>query len=494
MSNKNDFDEFSEFRDDNDNEDDVAKFLEERRKRRKLIIDKLDQKDEDKDDDEDENEVKEEVNTTTTTIDDNDVGTTTIATKTDNYDMFADSPPHLPIPKGSKENGSKINTTTSILESDSNLNLTSNWDDSEGYYMAKPGEIIDNNYKVLGSFGKGVFATVLKCENINDNNQIVAAKIVRNNDLMRKAAQQEMLILRKLKSSTKNARIHCISLVNHLYYRNHTIMIFEGMHCNLRDIIKKYGSGVGINNHVIQIYAFQLIAGLNFLSELNIVHADLKPDNILVSADLKQLKISDFGSAYLLSDPAAVQPTPYLVSRFYRAPEIILGLNIDQRIDMWSLATSLAELATGIVLFNGNNNNEILKNMMEYKGNLPSKLIKSHIRAYQKLEMEPHFTEETLEFKFIHIDPVSQTPVIRLIKSFDTTCSNNNNKIRNKNKTITSFIQNACFDDDNGGDDDNTIVNQLADLLERMLILDVQKRPTFTDIVNHPYLKKFIKK
>ena len=139
--------------------------------------------------------------------------------------------------------------------------------------------------------------------------------------------------------------------------------------------------------------------------------------------------------------------------------------------------------ATGTVLFNGKNNNEILFKMMEYKGNLSQKLIKAHIRAYQKLEIEPHFTEETLEFKCIQIDPVSQTPVVRLIKTFES-----NGK--NKSKTITSFIQESCIDEH----EDNTIVNQLADLLERMLMLDVQKRLTFNEIVDHPYLKKFIKK
>ena len=105
---------------------------------------------------------------------------------------------------------------------------------------------------------------------------------------------------------------------------------------NLREVLKKFGRDVGINLKAVRAYAQQMFLGLSLLRKCNILHADLKPDNVLVSSWLLRyqhkcvnllqvnesrnvLKICDLGSA---SDAAENEITQYLVSRFYRAPEI----------------------------------------------------------------------------------------------------------------------------------------------------------------------------
>lgn len=88
------------------------------------------------------------------------------------------------------------------------------------------------------------------------------------------------------------------------------------------------------------------------------------------------LKICDLGTAIDKSDAATAHNdvTPYLVSRFYRAPEIILGMPYDYAVDMWSIGCTLYELYTGKILFTGDSNNQMLKNIMEIRGKMSAKL------------------------------------------------------------------------------------------------------------------------
>ena len=143
---------------------------------------------------------------------------------------------------------------------------------------------------------------------------------------------------------------------------------------NLREVVKKFGKDVGINIKAVRIYAHQLFLALSLLEKCRIVHSDIKPDNILVSESKSTLKLCDLGSAF---DVTENDITPYLVSRFYRAPEIILGLPYGFPSDVWSVATTLYELYTGRILFPGRSNNQMMKLFLEVKGKMPSKMLKN---------------------------------------------------------------------------------------------------------------------
>lgn len=62
--------------------------------------------------------------------------------------------------------------------------LTDNWDDAEGYYRVRIGEILDNRYVVSGYTGQGVFSNVVRARDQARGNASVAVKIIRNNDIM----------------------------------------------------------------------------------------------------------------------------------------------------------------------------------------------------------------------------------------------------------------------------------------------------------------------
>ena len=117
-------------------------------------------------------------------------------------------------------------------------------------------------------------------------------------------------------------------------HRGHLCLVFESLSLNLREVVKRFGKDVGLNLKAVRAYTHQIFLALAHMRKLKIMHADLKPDNILVTESKVQLKVCDLGSA---SDEAENEITPYLVSRFYRAPEIILGLPYDCSLDTWSV-------------------------------------------------------------------------------------------------------------------------------------------------------------
>lgn len=109
----------------------------------------------------------------------------------------------------------------------------------------------------------------------------------------------------------------------------------------------------------------QLLEGLRFLDYKEIIHCDLKPENILLSDPVRgMVKIIDFGSSCYESEKVYT----YIQSRFYRSPEVILGMVYNQRIDMWSLGCIIAELLTGHPLFMGENEQEQIACIMEIFG------------------------------------------------------------------------------------------------------------------------------
>ncbi|KAJ7517586.1 hypothetical protein O6H91_21G030300 [Diphasiastrum complanatum] len=200
--------------------------------------------------------------------------------------------------------------------------LTDNWDDAEGYYTYRIGEVLDGRYEVASSHGRGVFSHVVRARDLKAGRgdaEEVAVKIIRNNETMFKAGQTERVILKKIAGADPENRRHCVRLICSFEYRSHLCLVFESLHMNLREVLKKFGRNIGINLHAVRAYAKQLFIALKHLRNCGVLHCDIKPDNMLVNEAKNVLKLCDFGSAMFAGEN---EITPYLVSRFYRAPEI----------------------------------------------------------------------------------------------------------------------------------------------------------------------------
>ncbi|EGT43990.1 hypothetical protein CAEBREN_22094 [Caenorhabditis brenneri] len=225
----------------------------------------------------------------------------------DGFDMFADNE-DLPQDSNTIDGHSGAVHDT----------LKDNWDDQEGYYRVRIGELLDTRYRVVGFTGAGVFGNVCRCDDKVKGNT-VAVKIIRNNEVMYKTGLRELEVLRKLNEADKDDKYHCLRLFRTFKHHNHLCLVFENLSMNLRELLKKYGQKDGLHLKAVRSYAQQLLLALRLLKKLEFVHADIKPDNILVTESKLTLKLCDFGSAGRVNEQ---ELAPYLVSRFYRAPEI----------------------------------------------------------------------------------------------------------------------------------------------------------------------------
>ncbi|KAG9458455.1 hypothetical protein H6P81_002963 [Aristolochia fimbriata] len=364
-------------------------------------------------------------------------------------DIFGESP--AGVRKTGKGNGLQLDRG----------GLHDNWDDAEGYYSYRFGEILDGRYEVIAAHGKGVFSTVVRAKDLKAGKADpveVAIKIIRSNDTMYKAGLEELIILKKLAGADPDDKRHCVRFLSSFKYRNHLCLVFESLHMNLREVLKKFGRNIGLKLTAVRAYAKQLFIALKHLRNCGVLHCDIKPDNMLVNEAKNVLKLCDFGNAMFAGKN---EITPYLVSRFYRAPEIILGLPYDHPLDIWSVGCCLYELYSGKVLFPGPSNNDMLRLHMELKGPFPKKMLRKGAFT------EQHFDQD-LNFHATEEDPVTKKTIKRLLVNI-------------KPKDVSSLIMSSP------GEDPKMLAN-FKDLLERIFVLDPEKRMTVSQALSHPFI------
>lgn len=346
--------------------------------------------------------------------------------------------------------------------------LLDNWDYPDGHYRIILGELLDGRYAVQQQIGKGTFATVVRATDTKTN-QDVAVKIACNNETMYKAGTKEMDMLTLLNASDPEDKKHVIRLLRNFDHKNHMCLVFENLHSDLREVLKKFGRNVGINLKAIRAYARQMFLALSHLKRNEVLHADLKPDNILVNQERSNLKICDLGTASKAED---AEVTPYLVSRFYRAPEVILGMPFDYAIDMWSIGCTLYELYTGRILFAGGDNNQMLRVIQECRGKFPKRVIIRSTLA------DKHFIGGDPEFVFVS-------------QERDKITGNTTMKQMNFTKTVPGKDLKARLTGNarSMAPAEMKELHAFVDLLEKCLQLDPARRISPNDALRHPFIQ-----
>ncbi|KAI9469832.1 MAG: kinase-like domain-containing protein, partial [Benjaminiella poitrasii] len=214
---------------------------------------------------------------------------------------------------------------------------------------------INKKYRIIRKIGSGSYGTVCSAINVNTN-EVVAIKKCRHvfdKKLITKRCLREMKLLQHFNGHPRIIDLKTMDIVDPKSF-NEVYLIQTCCDTTMADVIH---SKLELEPVHYQWFMYQLFSGMKYIHSANVLHRDLKPANILVNENC-DLRICDFGMARGIARPSgpieSQYMTHYVVTRWYRAPEIMLSRNAyDKSIDMWSLGCILAELLGRKVLFKG---------------------------------------------------------------------------------------------------------------------------------------------
>jgi serine/threonine protein kinase len=227
-----------------------------------------------------------------------------------------------------------------------------------------------NRYQVLDLLGKGTFGQVVKCLDL-ETNDYVAVKIVKNLPAFHSQGLVEVKLLQTLNAKYDSDIFPMVRMLDNFIFRNHLCLVFELLNVSLYELIRQ-NQFRGLSVQLVSIFTKQILTAMVALHQSRIIHCDLKPENILLEdASSPNLKVIDFGSACF--DNQAVYT--YIQSRFYRSPEVILGLPYKMSIDIWSLGCIVFELFVGLPLFPGLSQHRMLMRFIKFLGMPPYRML-----------------------------------------------------------------------------------------------------------------------
>ncbi|KAJ7140234.1 kinase-like domain-containing protein [Mycena crocata] len=218
------------------------------------------------------------------------------------------------------------------------------------------------NYIQLEKLGEGTYATVFKGRS-KTTNEIVALKEIHLDaeEGTPSTAIREISLLKELK------HVNILRLHDVIHTETKLILVSEFCEQDLKRYMDQHGDRGALDSGTVRSFMFQLLKGTNFCHENQVLHRDLKPQNLLINRKM-ELKLGDFGLARAFGVPVNTFSNE-VVTLWYRAPDVLLGSRTySTSIDLWSCGCILAEMISGMPLFRGKDNNDQLLHIMKILG------------------------------------------------------------------------------------------------------------------------------
>lgn len=308
--------------------------------------------------------------------------------------------------------------------------------------------VVGGRYYVTEYLGSAAFSKVVQAQDLQTGID-VCLKIIKNDKDFFDQSLDEIKLLKLVNKHDPADEHHILRLYDYFYCQEHLFIVCELLRANLYEFQKfnqESGGEAYFTLSRLQTITRQCLEALTYLHDLGIIHCDLKPENILIKSYRKcEIKIIDLGSSCFQTDNLCL----YVQSRSYRAPEVILGLPYDEKIDLWSLGCILAELYSGEVLFPNDGVVMILARVIELLGPIDLEML------VNGQETHKYFTEE---YDLYHMN--EETDQLECIIPEESSLEHH------------LQVSDALF----------------IDFLRHLLEINPQRRPTAREALEHPWL------
>ncbi|XP_038571109.1 homeodomain-interacting protein kinase 1-like [Micropterus salmoides] len=321
-------------------------------------------------------------------------------------------------------------------------------------------------YEVQDILGCGAYGEVTQCRKLATN-ETVAVKILKSKTCIEEAKEEEV-ILKKMKELDSDM-FNIVRWNDSFTFEGRFCLEFEKLDINLYEILQM-NNFQPLKLMEIRPIVQQLAIALEFLKRIGIVHADLKPENIMMVDHLRQplrVKIIDFGLAF-------VNPEEWtgvtLQTQWYRSPEVLLGASFNEAIDVWSLGCIAAEMLIGTALFPGNDEYDMMRHILCATGKPPDHLLNAGL-----------YTEQFFNAKYTGLEP----PLWRFMSTVEA------KNITCNPVTITGLSDLKKVSCKLSGEDasaDECDRASFVDLITKTLKVDASERITPSQILQHRFI------
>ncbi|XP_041435707.1 mitogen-activated protein kinase 10 isoform X4 [Xenopus laevis] len=294
------------------------------------------------------------------------------------------------------------------------------------------------NLKPIGSGAQGIVCAAYDA--VLDRNAAIK-KLSRpfQNQTHAKRAYRELVLMKCVNHKNIISLLNVFTSQKSLEEFQDVYLVMELMDANLCQVIQ-----MELDHERMSYLLYQMLCGIKHLHSAGIIHRDLKPSNIVVKSDCT-LKILDFGLARTAG--TSFMMTPYVVTRYYRAPEVILGMGYKENVDIWSVGCIMGEMVRHKILFPGRDYIDQWNKVIEQLG----------------------------------------TPCPEFMKKLQPTVRNYvENRPKYAGLTFPKLFPDSLFPADS--EHNKLKASQARDLLSKMLVIDPAKRISVDEALQHPYI------